>query len=304
MVKKYLIIGGVGFIGSHLSEKLSKLGHSFAIIDNFSGGAPIKTPKIKENIYDINIENENEVARVFKKEMPDFVYHLAGVINLRRPIDDALFIKDLNFLTRTRIVLDACKANGVKKLVFVSSGAVYGNANVVPTPEDFLPTPNSLYALASLMVEKYIEFYGKRYALDYAIARLANVYGPGQWKSGIVPAMITQILKKNPPVIYGDGNQTRDFIYIDDVVGALILLSEKGNNQAYNVASGKETTLNETFKMIKNVTHSRILPIYKEANKEENKRSALDIKKIKKEIGWQPKVGLKEGLVKTIRPVA
>ena len=142
------------------------------------------------------------------------------------------------------------KGNGkkVKRFVFVSSGgAIYENAGVIPTSEKYPASPSSLYALANLIIEKYIEIYCKNYNLDFTIARLSNVYGPGQWESGIIPSIIIKILKNESPVIYGTGKQTRDFIYIDDAVEALIMLAEKSKNGIYNIGTGKEISLNKVF---------------------------------------------------------
>ena len=289
-------MGGAGFIGSHLSEKLSSLGRKVVIVDNFSTSTPIKNTQI----YNIGVDDKDAIDKVFKKEKPDFVYHLAGVINLRRNITDPLFIKDSNFLIRIKIILDACKKNNVKKFIFVSSSGVYENATVIPTPEDYPVHPKSLYALASLMVEKYIELYCQNLKLNYVLPRLSNLYGERQWESGIIPFLIIKILHNDRPVIFGKGDQTRDFIYIDDVVEALVLLSQKGKNGVYNVGSGKEVNLNEIFIIVRKLIRSSVLAIYKDLEKEESKRSSLDIKKIKKEIGWQAKVSIKEGLAKTI----
>ena len=244
----------------------------------------------------IDVDDAKQLAAVFKKEKPDIVFHLAGVINLRLPVTDPLFIKDLGFMQRTYTILEACKTYGVKKIIFISSGAVYGKADVIPTPESCVGRPDSLYALASLMVEKYIENFYKDSSLQYAIARLSNVYGERQWKSGIVPAIVTQILAEQPPIIYGDGNQTRDFIYIDDVVDALVKLAEKVSNSTYNIASGKEISLNTLFSLVKKISVSSMVPIHKEAKSGESQRSALDIQKIKKDIGWAPQVSLEIGL--------
>ena len=290
-MKKYLIIGGAGFIGSHLSKALLKDGNKVAVLDV----APFAYTQIKT--YKADIDDSKKVDKVFKKEKPDFVFHLAGPINLRRAIIDPLFLNDINFLSRTKIILDACNKSNVKKVIFLSSGgAIYENAKEIPTKEDYLAHPTSLYGMANLAIEKYIVLYCK----NYTIARLGNVYGPRQWQSGFIPAMIIKMLKKESPVIYGSGNQTRDFIYIDDVVEALIILAKKGENGIYNVGSGKEISLKKVFQLIKYLLDAKINPVYKNLNIQETQRSALDIKKIKKELGWQPKITIKEGVKKTI----
>lgn len=300
-MKKYLIIGGAGFIGSHLSEALSKKGHKVAVIDNFSTGAFAKNNhKIKT--YKTNVDNLNEVEDVFSKEKPDFVFHLAGAINLRRSDKDPLFVKDMNFLARTKIVLDVCRDFNVKKLIFISSGgAIYENAKIIPTPEDYLVHPASLYGLSNLVIEKYIQIYCDKHNLNFVIPRLSNVYGPRQWKSGVIPSIIINLLGKKPPVIFGRGDQTRDFIYIDDVVEALIILAEKGNKEIYNVGTDEETSLKKIFELVKgNLKLEKIGFATLSPMMDQLDRSALSIEKIKEEFGWRPKTSIKEGLAKTI----
>ncbi len=300
-MKKYLITGGIGFIGSHLSEALLKLGNEVVVIDDFSANA-IEKIDSKIKIYKTGIENTDRIKEIFKKEKPDIIYHLAGVINLRRQIADPLFAKDLDFLRRTETILDACRKNSVKKIIFISSGgAIYENARVIPTPQDYPAHPASLYGLANLMLEKYIQSYCKEREMDFIILRLSNVYGPRQWISGIVPSLIIKFLKKERPIIYGDGRQTRDFIYIDDAIRAFIIAAEKTKTGVYNIGSGKEVNLNKLFELLKDIFGFKIEPAYQDLKGRESKRSALSIEKIKKEFGWQPQTNLKDGLSKTIK---
>ena len=300
-MKKIIIIGGAGFIGSHLSQAFSKLKHRVVIIDNFSTSA-VKKPDSKFKVYNADAGNSVKINKIFKKEKPDIVFNLAGAINLRRQITDPLFIKASDILGKTKIVLDVCRKNRVKNMIFISSGgAIYENAKVIPTPECYLAHPTSLYGLASLMIEKFIELYCKNYDLSFTIPRLSNVYGPGQWESGIIPSLITKILKKESPIIYGKGTQTRDFIYIDDVIDALIVLAEKNENGIYNIGTGEETSLEEIFKLIENATGTKTSLIYRDSRTAETERSAIDIKRMEKKIGWHFKTNIEEGLLKTIK---
>lgn len=299
-MKKYLIIGGAGFIGSHLCEALLALGNSVVVIDDFSTSALKKiSPQITS--YKISIDNAKKIQAIFKKEKPDVVYHLAGAIHLRRVAHDPLFVKSLNVLGRTQIILDACHQVGVKKLIFISSGgAIYENATKVPTGEPYLAHPTSLYGLANLLTEKYIEQFSKSQNLLYVILRLSNVYGPRQWETGVVPSLIKNLLQNKRPVINGDGQQTRDFIYIEDVIDACIVAA-KNLQGMYNVGSGKEASLNQVFELVKNITGSLgVEPVYQTSKTEESKRSALDITKIKQEVSWESKISLEEGLKKTV----
>ncbi len=255
----------------------------------------------KQSGTDVDLPGVAEA--LFAKEKPDAVFHLAGPINLRKSPADALFVKDLDFLSRTARLLDACKKYHVKKIVFVSSGgAVYEEAAVIPTPEDYLVHPQSLYGLANLMVEKHLQLYGGNHGLPVTIVRLSNVYGPRQWESGFIPAMIIKMLQKEVPIMHGTGRQTRDFIYIDDVVEALTVLAGRGGSEIYNIGSGRETSLNDIFDMIKNILGLEITAIHGQprAFAFEVPRSAVAIKKMKKTFGWAPTTSLKAGLKKTI----
>ena len=148
--------------------------------------------------------------------------------------------------------------------------------------------------------EKYIEAYCKHYRIDFVIPRLANVYGPRQWQGGFIPSTIGKLLKKESPIIYGTGHQTRDFLYVDDAIEALIMLSEKGKREVYNVGSGKEVSLQKMFSIIRQSLGSAIKEIHENQRVQETHRSALDITKIKKEFGWTPRVDMKAGILKTI----
>lgn len=302
---KILIIGGAGFIGSHLSEALLKSGHKIIIIDDFSTAIAKPARYLSSNqvkVYKTNIENRNKVRNIFQKEKPEIVYHLAGPVNLRQQINNPLFIHDLNVLGRTKTILDCCYESKVKKIIFLSSGgAIYSNAKVIPTPESYNSHPTSLYGLSSLIIEECIKLYDKKYGLNYLILRLSNVYGPGQMENWIISSLINNLLKKKRPIIYNDGTQTRDFVYVGDVVRACILAGKKGQRKIYNVAAGKEVSLNKVFNTLKKMLNSEIKPCYKKLKIKETKRSVLDIKKIQKELGWQPKTNIKDGLFKTIK---
>lgn len=299
--EKVLIIGGVGFIGSHLSEALLKLKQRVVIIDDLSTKAVAKIDS-RIKTYKVNIENSDKVKEIFKKEKPDIVYHLAGAINLRRDIKDPLFAESLNVLGRTKIILDFCQKNKVKKIIFLSSGgAIYSKAETIPSPENYPAHPVSLYGLANLIIEKYLELYYQKYNLNYIVLRLSNVYGPRQWESGIIPSMIIKLLNKERVIIYDDGEQTRDFIYVDDVVRASITAGEKEKIGIYNIGTSKETSLNEVFNIIREIVNPKAKADYQKSIKDEVRRSALDIKKIKKEFGWQPKTDLERGLLKTVQ---
>lgn len=294
-----LITGGAGFIGSHLTDELIKQGYQVIVIDSL-----LRDKKQDLNseikLYRFDIINP-KVFDVFKKEKPDIVYHLAGPINLRSKINDPLLNKGLNVFRGTKRILDYSHILNIKKFIFVSSaGAIYSGSRVIPTPEDYLSHPTSFYGLANLILERLLEEYHKMYKLNSIILRLSNIYGPRQWGSGVIPSFINQISRNKSPVINNDGKQTRDFVYIDDVVRALLIIAKTKKTGIFNVGSAQEISLNELFKKIIVILNLKIKPSYNFAEKEETQRSALDCSKIKKELNWEPKVNLEEGLKRTI----
>ncbi len=298
-MKKILVLGGVGFIGSHLVDKLIKDKYRVVVVDNLSTGDKKNLNK-KAKFYELDIKNP-KAFRVFKKEKPDIVYYLSGPISLRRNMRDPLFEKSLNFLEVFKKVLGYSQDLKIRKFVLISSGgAVYSNAKIIPTPENYPAHPDSLYGLANLILERFLEEYSKTNNLDFIILRLSNVYGPKQWVSGVVPSFITSILKNKPPVVYGQGKKTRDFVYVGDAVDAMILSAISKKKGVLNVGSGREVSLNALVGKIAMILGKDIKPKYVLPEKKETERSALKLSKTKKELDWQPKYSLEKGLEKTI----
>lgn len=296
---RILITGGAGFIGSHLYESLTKNKNKVIIIDSFINRKRTSFPRAK--LYAVDIISPY-MKRIFKQERPDLVFHLAGPINLRKKITDPLFSTGLKTIDGFKKILDYSYHYQVKKIIFASSGgAIYENAKIIPTPESYPAHPMSLYGLANLFLEKLLKEYAEAYKLNFSILRLSNVYGPRQWRAGVIPSFIISILENKPLMITGDGTQTRDFIYIDDVVKAFILAANSKKNGVFNVGSSEETSIQKLIQKITEILDVKIkLKYISPKNIEETKRSALDISKIKEELNWEPRYSLEEGLKKTI----
>jgi len=295
--KTFLITGGSGFLGSHLTQKLVK--ENRVVLIDIVNNLP---QNIKQSVkfYHLNI-NSSKIKAIFKKERPQIIYHLAGPIALRREIDDPIFKKSLNVLGNLNNILKCCTDYKAEKIIFFSSGgAIYEEARTIPTPENYPAHPASLYGLANLIIERYIKSYQQKYGLNFTILRFGNVYGPRQWENGIIPSIIIKVLKGESPVIYGKGNQTRDFIFVDDAITAALLAIKDNKNQIYNVGSGKEININEIFNKITKILHKKIEPVYNPSKIDEVERSCLDSTKIKKELEWKPKINIDQGLKKTI----
>ena len=298
---KALVTGGAGFIGSHVSDRLIEEGYEVVIIDNLSTGTKDninqKAKFYKEDICSNNIEN------IFQKEKPDYVFHLAAQIDVRKSVEEPLESARDNILGSLNI-LENSRLNKVKKIIFFSTGgAIYGEADIVPTHEDYPQNPLSPYGIEKLSVEKYLNYYQKVFNLPYTSLRLGNVYGPRQnskGEAGVIAIFCDKMINGEIPLIHGTGETTRDFIYIDDVVEAVKLSIENSVTGIYNIGTGKETDVNTIFGELK-----RLMSYSHDANKGaaksgEQKRSCLDCSKAKKELNWKPRTDFKEGLKKTL----
>lgn len=305
MAYRILVSGGAGFIGSHIVDALLEKGHRVVVVDNLLTGRRENLPKEETKnfgFYNFDICSEN-ISGIFQKEMPDFVYHTAAQINVRKSVEDPLFDAKVNILGSLNI-LQNCVKNKVKKIIFSSTGgAIYGDTNLRPTKEDFFPQPDSPYAIAKLSVENYLKYYFKFFGLNYTILRYANVFGPRQnakSEAGVVSIFCENLINNKQPTIFGSGNKTRDYVFVKDVVAANLLALEKGGNKCYNVGTGLEISVKDLYFKIANLLESKILPIYGEEKKGEIVNSCLDFSKINGELGWKPDHDLEQGLRETV----
>ncbi|MEM3541151.1 MAG: SDR family oxidoreductase [Candidatus Bilamarchaeaceae archaeon] len=301
---KILITGGAGFIGSHLAEALLKRGHAVRILDNFSTGK-------EENIKDI--ENSIEIIRgsITEKEVlenaienVDYVLHHAAQISVVDSIKNPKKTWEIN-IKGTKLLLNAAVKNKVKKVILASSAAVYGNEPGLPKTEQMRTKPTSPYGDSKLMNEYMAQKYHQQDKINIISLRYFNVYGPRQHPqsayAGVISKFMEKMIKGERPIIYGNGEQTRDFVYVEDVVSANILALESTvKNGIYNIGSGKETSLNELVKTLNEILGTKIEPIYEPPREGDIQRSVADISKAKKDLGYIPKYTLKEGLTKTI----
>ncbi len=300
---RILVTGGCGFIGSHLVEELIKQGHWVVVVDNLSTGKK-ENLNPKARFYQIDIQDP-EISQIFQKEKPEVVFHFAAQIDVRKSVEDPMSDAKINILGSLNLIQDFIQVSGHKKFIFASSGgAIYGDTNVIPTPEGHLENPESPYGITKLTVEKYLWFYKKAYGLDYLSLRLANVYGPCQnskGEAGVVAIFADKMLSGSQPIINGSGCQTRDFVYVKDVVESALLAMKKEKSGIYNIGTAKETSINEIFRKIKELTGSNCQEIHGPEKPGEQKRSCLDYSKAKKELNWQPKYNLEEGLKETVK---
>ncbi len=300
-MSKILVTGGAGFIGSTLVDKLISEGHEVVVIDNLSSGRrDYLNPNAK--FYEADIASP-EVSEIFKKEAFDFVYHLAAQIEVIKSMADPKRDNAINVLGGYNI-LENARLTGVKKIIFASTGgAIYGDAIEIPTTETYPTYPISFYGIHKLTFEKYLNCYCQVYGLDYMILRFANVFGPRQFKggeAGVIAIFIDNAVKGLESFQNGDGLQTRDFVYVGDVVAALLRAKEIKYQGEINIGSGIEATLLDIRRDIGKALGEEMRVKEMPAKLGEQRRSCLSPKRAKEILGWEPQVFLKEGIKRTI----
>lgn len=294
---KILITGGAGFIGSHIADRYLQLGHEVVIIDNLITGQRENIPEAA-TFYEMDI-CDTGIDKVFERVQPDVVSHQAAQMDVRKSVDDPIYDATVNVLGGINIFQN-CIRHHVKKVIFASTGgAIYGEQDYFPADEKHPLRPLSPYGITKLTTEKYLYFYQKTYGLNYTILRYANVYGPRQnphGEAGVVAIFITKILRGEQPVINGDGLQTRDYVYVGDVVQANEIALKGVDNKIYNIGTGIETNVNDLFHKITSALGRDVPEEHGAAKAGEQLRSVLSTSLLKKEQGWQPEVSLDEGL--------
>lgn len=300
---KILVTGGAGFIGSTLVDKLISLNHQVVVIDNlFSGKEDYINKSAK--FYNLDIILNSELENVFQVENFDYVYHLAAQIDVRKSVEDMEFDNQVNILGGLNI-LKNCQKYNVKKIFFASSGgAVYGFPEKIPTPENYPTFPVSPYGINKLSFEKYLHYYHRVFGQKYLALRLANVYGPRQYKggeAGVVAVFINNAIENKVSFVYGDGLQTRDFVYVDDVVDAFTAGLDSKVIGEFNIGTGQEKNLLEIISAIELALGGKIKIEYQSAKLGEERRSCLDFSKVRNTLNWEPQVELDEGINRTIK---
>lgn len=298
---KVLVTGGAGFIGSHLVDRLVQEGHEVIIVDNLATGKRRNINRAAR-FYKLDVQSWR-LERVFRNERPNVVMHLAAQMDVRKSVEDPMFDAQVNILGTLNVLQQAVK-HGVRKVVFSSSGgAIYGEQETYPAQESHVTKPMSPYGLSKLCGEQYLSYYQRTSGIQVVSLRYANVYGPRQdpeGEAGVVAIFIQKMLNNEQAVINGNGRQTRDFVFVEDVVEANLAVMGQDTQGTYNVGTGVETSINDLFRILIQHTGSTCKEVHGPAKKGEQARSVIDSTRLRHELSWDPKADLSDGLKKTV----
>ena len=299
--KKVVVTGGLGFIGSHLVERLNE-NNDVIIIDDLSSGNIENIEELDLSKIDTDFGDITKIDLEKVLEGADYVFHLAAVTSVPQSVKDPIRSNEVN-LTGTLKILEAARKCGVKKVIFSSSSAVYGETESLPLSEKTPINPLSPYAVTKATGELYCNVYSEIYGLPTIALRYFNVFGqrqdPKSQYAAVIPIFIDKLLKNESPVIYGDGEQTRDFVHVNKVVEANILAAKSKETGVFNIGLGRKTTINQLFEIVKDSMGTDIEPLYEDERVGEIKHSVADISKASS-IGYSPKNDFKDELIETV----
>ncbi len=297
-----LVTGGAGFIGSHIVDALLAAGHAVHVLDNLSNGLRENVPA--GAVLHASDLSDPAVPALFETYRYEALFHLAAQIDVRRSVADPAFDASVNVLGMLAL-LEAGRQAGLRHIVFSSSGgAIYGEPARTPQDEAHPERPLSPYGVSKLVAERYLDYYARAYGIHTVSLRYANVYGPRQTPegdAGVIAVFIGRMLQGLPVTIYGDGNQTRDYVYVEDVVRANMLALRYQGNGAFNVGTGVETSVRALYDMLARLTDAGAGFALHDARRGEVERSVLDPTLAATALGWQPACSLEVGLERTIR---
>ncbi len=305
-----LVTGGAGFIGSNLVDALLDRGHEVTVLDDLSTGKAENLAAARRRgiaFHKTDITDGPAVRRVFDGARPDIVFHLAAQIDVRKSIEDPRWDSSIN-VGGTINVLEAARASGIVRLVNTSTGgAIYGDVDVIPTPETTAPRPMAAYGTSKLCAETYLGLYERLYGLASVTLRYGNVYGPRQdplGEAGVIAIFCGKLLAGTRPTIFGDGRQTRDYTFVGDIVAANLAAAEHPEARGlYNVGTGTEASVLEVLAALRQAAglgDDDLQPEFRPARLGELQRSAMDVRRARAELGFTTQVGLDDGMRRTL----
>ncbi len=299
---KILVTGGAGFIGSHVVDRYIELGHQVAVVDNLSTGRQ-QNLNPEAGLYEVDITDADELEAVFQAERPEIVNHHAAQMDVRRSVEDPLFDAQTNIIGSLNVIQSSVRA-GVGKVIYASTGgAMYGELQYSPADERHPVNPLSPYGISKHVVEHYLYLYKHVEGLDYAVIRYANVYGPRQnphGEAGVVAIFGKLMLTGQQPTIFGDGTDTRDYLFVGDVVEANQAVLESGAGEIFNISTGQATSVQQVFAAVAHAVGYEGQPTYAPARAGDLRHNVLDNSKAQRALGWLPRVELPEGIALTM----
>ena len=294
---RVLVTGGAGFIGSHLTDALLARGDEVTVVDDLSRGRQARLDS-RAVLHKLSITGAGSLTSLVEQARPELICHLAAQIDVRvsvvAPADDAQ-----TNVVGTVNVLEAARAADARVLLCSTGGALYGRDAPIPSLEDVLPLPESPYGIAKYCAEQYVGLYNRLHGTGHTILRLANVYGPRQdpaGESGVIPIFCARVLAGERPVVYGDGAQTRDYVYVGDAVEAFLAAADRGRPGTWNIGTGTEVSVLALARLIGEAAGRTVDPEFTQARAGELQRSALAVERAHRDLGWTPQVPLAEGV--------
>ncbi len=302
---RVLVTGGAGFIGSHLADALLSRGDEVTVIDDLSAGRLARLAE-RAVFHQVSITDAAALTEVVGRERPELICHLAAQIDVRASVARPAFDATAN-VVGTINVLEAARAAGARVLMCSSGGALYGRDAPIPSMEDVLPLPESPYGVGKYCAEQYVDLYNRLHGSRHSVLRLANVYGPRQdpaGEAGVVTIFCSRVLAGARPTIYGDGKQTRDYVYVGDTVAAFLACADHGQPGTWNIGTGTEIGVLELAALVGAAAGLPVHPQFAPARPGELQRSALAVQLAERDLGWRPRTELAGGLARVYQWVS